>query len=174
MGEIMEKLKHTLHYVIDSVNDSSNLGATKLNKILWFSDLYNYMKSGEPITGVKYVKRQHGPVPEFSVLCKCLEELEYEELIKVSESEFYGRVKRDFVSRKSPEKEKLENINTELLDSVIEDICTNHTANSISELSHDEIWEMADNGEEIPLYTVFSHTPGYITDEDIRWAGSAT
>ena len=33
-----------------------------------------------------------------------------------------------------------------------------------------EIIDMALPGEKIPAYTIFTHTPGIITEENIKWA----
>jgi hypothetical protein len=51
-------------------------------------------------------------------------------------------------------------------------MCQKHTASSMSELSHDIIWEAAEIGEEIPLYTYFASRFGEINEEDIQWAKS--
>jgi hypothetical protein len=58
----------------------------------------------------------------------------------------------------------------EIIDNVIAWVCDAHTATSISDLSHDAIWEAADEGEEIPLYAVLAATPGAITQADMDWA----
>jgi hypothetical protein len=41
----------------------------------------------------------------------------------------------------------------------------------ISHASHDDIWEMAEIGEEIPLTTVFA-VRGEVTEDDVAWADS--
>ena len=43
-----------------------------------------------------------------------------------------------------------------IVDHVTDTICEKFTAVSISELSHDSIWEMAEDGEEIPLYAIMA------------------
>ena len=63
------KFKKLVHYVCSQCSgDVSKLGAVKLNKALWLSDLVAYYQLGQPITSARYVKRQFGPVP--SQLCK--------------------------------------------------------------------------------------------------------
>jgi uncharacterized phage-associated protein len=39
------------------------LGSTKLNKLLFYSDFLHYRRYGRSITGDRYVKFPHGPVP---------------------------------------------------------------------------------------------------------------
>jgi hypothetical protein len=56
-----------------------------------------------------------------------------------------------------------------IVDLVIGEVCNEHTAKSISKISHDAIWEMAEIGEDLPFYTVLAEQ-GEITEEDVAWA----
>lgn len=56
------------------------------------------------------------------------------------------------------------------VDEYIRIICNKHTAKSISEASHDIVWEVAEIGEEIPYFTVYSHLLGDIDVKDVEWA----
>ncbi len=58
-----QKFRDLVHYVCWKCEDPSQLGATKLNKIAWFADVYAYRRDGVSMTGESYVKRQFGPVP---------------------------------------------------------------------------------------------------------------
>jgi len=58
-----------------------------------------------------------------------------------------------------------------LVDSILDAICSNHTATSISELSHDLVWEVAAIGEEIPMAAAaFGGNVGEIDENDMSWA----
>ena len=58
------KFKTLVQFIVSRcADDPSRLGYTKLNKILWYSETNHYLKTGAPLTGANYVKRQHGPVP---------------------------------------------------------------------------------------------------------------
>ena len=57
------KLKALIHYICYQCHDPSVLGATNLNKILWYSDVIAFARAGASITGETYVKQQFGPVP---------------------------------------------------------------------------------------------------------------
>ena len=59
-----------------------------------------------------------------------------------------------------------------LADYIIETVCDDHTATSISELSHDSVWRLAEIGEEIPLYAVLAGKAGEVTEETMAWARS--
>jgi hypothetical protein len=56
-----EKFKALVHYIVASCDDPQRLGATKLNKVLWFADAFSYRATKNSITDETYVKRQRGP-----------------------------------------------------------------------------------------------------------------
>src|SRR5687768_12406409 len=89
------KLNATVHYIISRCQPE-DLGATKLNKILWFADVAYYERFGKTITGDEYVKRQFGPVPKHVPMAT--RELEDEGLIVSKEVEYFGKSKREFWS----------------------------------------------------------------------------
>lgn len=57
------RLKSLVHYVIWAADAHPKFGATKLNKIAWFSDARRFVLSGQSITGSPYIREKHGPVP---------------------------------------------------------------------------------------------------------------
>jgi hypothetical protein len=57
-----------------------------------------------------------------------------------------------------------------ILDFVISHVCNHHSANSISELSHDAIWDAANDGEEIPMFATLVSDSAELTPEVIKWA----
>jgi hypothetical protein len=59
-----DKFKRLVHYIIWKAGKRDWFGATKLNKVLWFSDTRAYALTGAPITGATYVREQWGPVPK--------------------------------------------------------------------------------------------------------------
>jgi hypothetical protein len=58
-----------------------------------------------------------------------------------------------------------------LVDSVLEAICAADTASSVSNFSHDLVWESAEIGEEIPIAAAaFGGNFGEIDENDMAWA----
>ena len=57
------KYKNLVHYICFKCPDPTILGATKLNKILYYSDFFYYLKYGKAITNDTYIKQSYGPVP---------------------------------------------------------------------------------------------------------------
>src|SRR5271157_2942127 len=67
MGEIRgdgeAKLAELILYISQRCALDPKFGATKLNKILYFSDFIAYADLGYGITGVEYSHRELGPAP---------------------------------------------------------------------------------------------------------------
>ncbi len=161
-----EKLKALVHYICYKAD--SSLGATKLNKSLWYADVWSYVLDGEPITGESYVKQQYGPVPRH--ILEILHELAETKQIAIRDTEYYGYPKKDFVPLKKPNLSLFSPAQISLIDEVVNIVCHNHTAKSISELTHDETWSRANLDEEIPLHTVFVKSAGKASPAAINWA----
>lgn len=162
----MRKFKALVHFIIHQCRARpSELGAVRLNKALWFSDVTAYRVDGKPITTEKYVKRQFGPVPRR--VLHALERLQMESAIAIMEPEHEFDT-RKYVSLKPPSSTLL-NDREKYITSVVLESVLGHTANEISEMSHDHIWEAAFEGEEIPLAATLG-SPGEITSESLVWA----
>ena len=150
------RFKQLVHYVCSKcADDPTKLGAVKLNKALWLSDLNAYYHLGEPITSSRYVRRQFGPVP--GRIMPVLRELETEGKLEVRTAEFYGKEKKEFIVLSRADANFLTEEQKQIVDRMIEIVTEKHTATSISNLSHDHIWHAAADGEEIPHYTVFAN-----------------
>jgi hypothetical protein len=163
-----DKFKALVHYVCwRCAGDPSKLGATKLNKVLWLSDFISYYRSGAAMTGARYVKRQFGPVPR--AIVPVLAELEQEGSITVRRVQFHGYEKKEYVVAHPPDMGLLQEQERTLVDGMVGFVCDRNTARTISDLSHDHIWKAAEDGEEIPYFTVFA-TPEEITEDDRAWA----
>jgi hypothetical protein len=162
-----EKFKALVHYVCWSCKDDpSKLGSTKLNKILWLSDVLKYYRSGSPLTGARYVKRQFGPVPR--AIVPVLGELEKEGSVFSRQVLFHGKPKAEFIVVRPPAINLSDEERT-LVDRTISYVCDEHTAKSISELSHDAVWRSAEDGEDIPYFTIFA-TKGELDEDEREWA----
>jgi uncharacterized phage-associated protein len=167
------KLKALVHYICHRAPNPRDLGTTKLNKILYYADTGAYLLLGHPITGERYIKQQYGPVSQH--LLSIIEELEQERLIAVGDATGYSIYKgeytpRRYFSRTRPDISAFTADEISIVDEVLEDICLNYTARSISDLSHDLVWQTAEIGEEIPYYTALLRYLGEVTSEDLAWA----
>lgn len=163
-----EKLKALVHYVCDKATDPSCLGAIKLNKVLWYSDAVQYLKTGKSMTGETYVKRQFGPVPKH--VLAVVEALVKDGKIARGKVDHFGFMKNEYMSLDDPDISDFAPEEVALIDDAFEHVCLNHTARSVSEETHGIIWSLAKMGEEIPLATVFASSVGEIDEADVHWA----
>lgn len=145
------KLEEATHWIINSCDKPTELGAVKLNKILWFSDVHAFRTSGQSITGVtSYVKRKRGPV--HPRMLKSLGWLEQAKKIAIKKDvEPYRSA--EYLSLCNPAQEHLSADEIRTLTSVTETITKGYTASEISETSHNQAWRIAEEGEDIPLGT---------------------
>jgi len=163
-----QKLKTLVHYICHKVRDPSKLGKTKLNKVLFFADFQAFLDRGESMTGETYVKFQHGPVSEH--VEQIIAELEEEEALATRETKHHGYRKKEYVALEEPDLSAFSGQEISVADDVIDDVCRDHTAASISEFSHNHIWEAAEIGEEIPYEAALVYQLGEIEPDDMAWA----
>lgn len=156
------KFKRLVHYVALKAGKRDWFGATKLNKVLWYADARTYVLHGHSITGETYVRQQHGPVPKHIIPIRT--EMEREGTIKCFKDGSLTRVVA--LTPADPmwfSQEELRSINH-----WIDHIDQYHTAQSISEKTHDYVWEIAKMGEELPLYAYrVLRIPEELREEDL-------
>ncbi|MDI9313115.1 MAG: Panacea domain-containing protein [Hydrotalea sp.] len=166
-----KKIYSVIFYIIKTCQDKNyKLGAVRLNKIIWNSDISYLKENGRTITEEKYAKRQYGPVV-FS-MPSYIRELTLNGYIdfanKISnygENEYkmtLYSVKNNFtVSLSSNEKQ--------IIDNFINKIC-NQTAQEASDDTHDNVYELTPDGEEMPLGAYLFAEPAPIDEKDITEA----
>jgi uncharacterized phage-associated protein len=162
------KFKELVHYICEKAEDPSCLGAIKLNKVLWYSDVVNYLATGRSITGETYVKRQHGPVPR-DVL-RAIQALVKEGKIERGKVDHFGWIKNEYISIFESDKNMFSGSEMSFIDAAFQHVCMQHTAMSVSEETHDQVWKMADMGEIIPYEAVFASMVGEVDETDLDWA----
>lgn len=165
------KFETLVHYICWTCDDPTRLGKVKLNKALWYSDTNAFLKLGEPITGESYRKDKLGPVA--SHLGQAVAALEQRGVLKVQPTEYYERSTWDFIATDEPDMSAFSDEEVGIVASVVRFVCYENTATSISELTHDRIWEIAMRGETIPYHAVLASELGEVTPEDIEWARAA-
>jgi hypothetical protein len=163
-----EKFRELMLYVAERSQEDPSFGATKLNKVLYFSDFLAYEQLGRPITGAVYQRLEWGPAPHQLLP-------EQQTLIRNGDAELERRPRfnlsqRRLVPRRKSRVEVFSDEEREIVDQVI-DALRNYTAVDVSSLSHKIAigWQLTEDGEEIPYYTAF--LTGEPPSEDaIEWA----
>lgn len=161
-----ERLTKMVHFVIQHT-PPEKLGATKLNKVLWFADLMYYRLHGRTISGENsYRKLQYGPVPNDMV--GILADLKQRQLIAEREAQTPVGSRREFVWLAAADTTGFDPAEIDTLRDVIE-WASKMSAKEISDLTHDALWDESDDGAQIPVAAA-AVTPGTVGDADIRWA----
>lgn len=140
-----EKFKRLVQYIAFKAGKRDWFGATKLNKVLWFADARLYNETGRSITGETYIRQKFGPVPRDMMPARA--ELVSAGLLRVVQE---GQLTR-LVSEREPDMSDFSRDELRTIDYWIEHIDKDHTAETISEETHDVAWEIAGMGEEMPL-----------------------
>lgn len=58
------KMKQLALYIATKSEQDPSFGKVKLNKLLFYSEFFHYMKTGRSITGFSYIKMDYGPCPK--------------------------------------------------------------------------------------------------------------
>ena len=161
-----QKFRDLVHYVCDQV-DPDTLGAVKLHKVLYFADMWHFLRTGRPITGETYRKQHFGPVA--SHLLTAIHALEREGALERKSVEWPGGTRTEFHTKHPAKAERLATSEREFVDSVI-DFVIRKSAAEISEFSHHQVWQAAAMGEELPYGTAFHMHPAEVTEADLNWA----
>jgi len=162
-----QKFKALTHFIIhECVDNPSRLGATRLNKALFYADVEAYRRTGKSISDDKYIKRERGPVPKH--VLATLHELKSEGAIHIQEPQVLYDT-RHYTSLKEPDDSCLNSEEKKIARSALNFVC-GMSATAVSDYSHDIIWEAAHEGEEIPLYAILAAHKGQIDQSVMNWA----
>ena len=164
------KLVEAIHYICDKAADEpEKLDQIKLNKILWYSDAQAYMSSGLAITGERYIKKPFGPVARRNRIA--VEDLEKRGMLRRGRSASgSGSWNTHFDVIENYVPVALTDDERSVIDAVYSAIVDGHASMSISNRSHGGIWMLADNDEDLPLFTVFAEEIGEVSDEHMELA----
>src|SRR5688572_19350081 len=98
---LLERVAAAVHYVVARTNQNM-LGVTKLNKILWYSDLEHYRRRGETITGLQhYTRMPQGPMSKD--IGKAVQLLKRQQAIVERPTKVIDYTRREFVWLKQPD-----------------------------------------------------------------------
>lgn len=162
-----ERLKELTLYVCNSCKPQE-LGAVKLHKVLYLSDMIAYLFRGRPITGAVYRKRPHGPTCDS--LLWAIAALEEEGRIRIGLEDYFGFRKKTYVATAAADASRFDAAEIALVDDVIDFVCRKNTAKTISEFSHNRAWELVEFGEELPYESAYLMYPDEVSAEALEWA----
>lgn len=141
----------------------SDMGAVKLNKVLYFVDMVHYAHFRQAITGATYRKRPNGPTTD--QLLFVLREMQQDGQVKIDDVEYHGYWKKQYTPLKAEPSGLLNAEEQSLVDDVVDFVCRQNSAKTISEYSHQMPWEMAGDGGIIPYSTAMLLLPMQVSPE---------
>lgn len=157
------------HYIISRALPDE-LGATKLNKVMWYADLEAYRTIGKTISGQSsYRKLQNGPVP--NNIQEVLSELRSDGKIVVRHAHTPVGIRHEFIEAESPDVDAFSPQEIDIINQVLNWV-RRFSANGISEKSHEDmehLWEEIGLGDQIPIGAA-SIISGDISADDLDWA----
>jgi hypothetical protein len=154
--QINAKLKEIVLYIGSKSLNDPKYGAVKLNKIILFSDYLSYLKYGQPITGVTYIKLPKGPVPK--MIHKLLNQMIDDSELALVVGEYFDKEQKRFLPCREANLDLLNAREVAIIDTVIERF-REHNGSEVSDISHDRAWRIAGMKKEIP------YQAAYISDE---------
>ncbi|MGQ0456527.1 MAG: Panacea domain-containing protein [Hyphomicrobium sp.] len=161
-----DRLEKVIHYVIWAT-PPEHLGATKLAKILWFSDVEYYRAAGQTVTlSDNYQKRDQGPL--HADFYSSISKLKAQGKIADRKVPTPVGFRCEYLWLEQPDMREFNGQELAVLHSVIEQIKP-MTAKQVSDLSHVEPWESACTGERLPVAAA-AVLFGPVDDDDMAWA----
>ena len=143
-----KRLRELAIYISDKSSGDESFGATKLNKLLFYSDFLAYLNFGEPITGADYFRLERGPAPKRWIPVR--ESMVKSGDAKIKEEEFYGFPQQKLIPLRPANLKDFKAESLTLVDKIIA-LHKGKTASEISDESHGFVgWKLACDKEVIP------------------------
>lgn len=148
-----EKFRELVLYVARESEGDVHFGATKLNKILYFSDFKAFAITGEAISGADYQRLERGPAPR--QILPLLKEMEREGEVARTERRYFNLLQKRVVPLRDPDMRAFSEQEVEIVDRVISELRLLN-ASQVTALSHLETgWQVARPGETIPYHSAY-------------------
>jgi hypothetical protein len=142
------KFQELILYIAQQSEADPRFGATKLNKLLFYSDFGAYRLLGEPITGATYFRLPAGPAPKQFLDARSA--LIREEGVTMQRRRYYAGVQERIVPLRTPNTEAFSDEELEIVDQVVDDFW-DYNASRISDYSHKEwAWLVTEDYSDIP------------------------
>jgi hypothetical protein len=164
-----EKLKEVVLYIANRC-PSEKLGAVKMHKVLYFCDMLRFAETGRPLTGATYRKRPNGPTCE--QLLQALRELVDSGALEVSDETYFGYLKKRYAPQREADLARFTADEIALMDELIDFVCLDHTAKTISDFSHRLPWDLVEFGDVIEYESSFLLFPSEVSEEAMTWGAS--
>jgi hypothetical protein len=142
------KFTELLLYVAGRLAADRAGGATKLNKVIFFTEFTHVRRHGSAISGCEFQKLEHGPAPRQLVpVRRRLVESGDADIVT---DDFLGREQHRLVPRRNADMSVFSDDERQTIDDVLAQLA-GLTGAQVSELSHEDPgWNLTEMGETIP------------------------
>lgn len=166
-----DKFRELILYICRRSEGDANFGLTKLNKLLWFTDMAAFLSRGTSVTGMQYIKLPYGPVPaEYEATIR---DMERSRQLAVRVENRYGYPQKRLLALVEPNLDAFTADEIALVDDFIHRYW-NYNGSEMSHLSHEHLgWQLAEIGETIPFEVGFVEQP-LLTLEERAYARELT
>lgn len=164
------KLRELILHIATQYAGAPRFGATKLNKILFFSDFYWYKHHGEPITGVEYMHLDKGPAPRRMVPIRN-QMIDNNEIIVIKNEFPNGKAQQRIVAQ---QKANLDQFFTSEQIAFVDRLISmfwDADAEATSDVSHGIAWKVFDSDKESIPYEAALLSEDTITADDVERTG---
>ncbi|MBU1173353.1 MAG: SocA family protein [Proteobacteria bacterium] len=161
-----KRLGELILYVSERCGTDPFFGNTKLNKILFYSDMLTYANLGQPITGSEYMRLPNGPVPKH--MKPVLEKMKARKDMVMVSRDFYRRTQHRVVPLREA---KIDGLFTPTQIAWVERVIEalgHMSATQVSKRSHDRVWRIADDKKSIPYEAIYLSDQDATPDDEAR------
>jgi uncharacterized phage-associated protein len=163
-----DKFRELVLYIARRCENDETFAATKLNKLLYYSDFRAFARFGAPITGATYQKIKWGPAPRQYL--PVINEMVASGEAEVRKVDYHRRVQDRLIALKDADPDVFAPRELALVDEVIEEFW-GRSARAISDESHKQSgWRLAEFGDTIPYWSILIDLDHKPTDTDREWA----
>ncbi len=159
------KLRALVYYFIEQCTGTqAQLGAIRLNKALWFTDVYYYLSTGRQMTESVYVKHQF---PVAKRILGVLYDLEEQGTITIIAPAVPFNARHFAVNKLTDEFNGVLSESEKAFAKTILDGVLGYNTNEINQLNHDVFWEETPEGEVLDIEEIAlrMHPPPFTPEE---------
>ncbi|MCC6457834.1 MAG: SocA family protein [Caldilineaceae bacterium] len=158
-----QKLAELMIYIAQHSEGDERFAATKLNKLLFFSDFYFYATYGRSITGQEYQALPQGPCPRRLVPVQ--RRLADEGALVIHERQYHRRTQKKAIALRDPDLSLFTAAEIATVDMIIHRHWGKN-GTEVSDYSHNFTgWRVAEEGESIPYSVILIHKREPTQDE---------
>lgn len=167
------KLRNLFLYILEKCGGKPNLGETVLYKLLYFIDFDSYEIYGKPVTGMKYIRLQFGPVPRLADFQSVIESMIKKGEICLITQDYHGMVQKRYIALVEAEVGQLSKEELQVADKVMARL-SDMSATKIENYVHeDEPWKAAEPNKEIDYNLVYFRSPAYAQSDYVSMMQNA-